>query len=110
MKYPVNKTAEWNDLFRQKNHTSLIINAMNSMQQSLNKVVLACTSIMDCQNHQLIIFDPIAIRKHLQLLFFHPKYDLWMGATPERLISMQQSYLTTMALAGTRPLGSSSWG
>ena len=33
-----------------------------------------------------------------------------MGATPERLITMQQSHLTTMALAGTRPLGSISWG
>ena len=70
------KQLEWNDLEqKQKNHTSLIIKAINSMQQSpLNKVVLAtaleCT---DCQNHQLIILnDPIAIQKHFQLSAFIP--------------------------------------
>ena len=33
-----------------------------------------------------------------------------MGATPERLITMSGNRLQTMALAGTRPYGSSEWG
>ena len=33
-----------------------------------------------------------------------------MGATPERLITMSGHRLQTMALAGTRPYGSSEWG
>lgn len=36
-------------------------------------------------------------------LWFHPKVGLWMGATPERLISVdKQLNLKTMALAGTQ--------
>ena len=36
-------------------------------------------------------------------LWFHPKVGLWMGATPERLISIDsQLNLKTMALAGTQ--------
>ena len=41
---------------------------------------------------------------------FHPDCGLWMGATPERLITMSGHHLQTMALAGTRPRGSSEWG
>ena len=41
---------------------------------------------------------------------FHPDCGLWMGATPERLITMSGHHLQTMALAGTRPYGSSEWG
>lgn len=33
-----------------------------------------------------------------------------MGSTPERLITMNGQCLQTMALAGTRPYGSSEWG
>tara|TARA_A100001015_G_scaffold62367_1_gene68746 strand:+ start:610 stop:1680 length:1071 start_codon:yes stop_codon:yes gene_type:complete len=109
------KQLEWHDLEqKQKNHTSLIIKAINSMQQSpLNKVVLA--TALECNG---LSKSPIDYFKKIlsqykntfNYLLFHPKYGLWMGATPERLITMQQSHLTTMALAGTRHLGSSSWG
>lgn len=35
-------------------------------------------------------------------LWFHPSIGLWMGATPETLISYKQGKLKTMSLAGTR--------
>jgi isochorismate synthase len=35
-------------------------------------------------------------------VWFHPKIGLWMGATPERLISISENNLKTMALAGTQ--------
>jgi isochorismate synthase len=35
-------------------------------------------------------------------LWFHPSVGLWMGATPERLISVGQNKFKTMALAGTQ--------
>ena len=109
------KQLEWNDLEqKQKNHTSLIIKAINSMQQSpLNKVVLA--TALECNGLSKSPIDYFKTilsqyKNTFNYLLFHPKYGLWMGATPERLITMQQSHLTTMALAGTRPLGSISWG
>ena len=109
------KQLEWNDLDqKQKNHTSLIINAIDSMQQSpMNKVVLATALEYNGLSKSPIDYFKTILSQYkntFNYLFFHPRYDLWMGATPERLISMQQSHLTTMALAGTRPLGSSSWG
>lgn len=34
--------------------------------------------------------------------FFHPKIGLWMGATPEQLLKVNQKELQTVALAGTQ--------
>ncbi len=35
-------------------------------------------------------------------IWFHPKIGLWMGATPEKLLSIEGNQLKTMALAGTQ--------
>jgi len=34
--------------------------------------------------------------------WFHPEIGLWMGATPERLLTVEKGKFTTMALAGTQ--------
>ncbi len=36
-------------------------------------------------------------------VWFHPGIGLWMGATPETLLTIRKGKFTTMALAGTRP-------
>lgn len=38
--------------------------------------------------------------------WYHPQLGLWMGATPELLLSVQSRELRTMALAGTTAIGS----
>lgn len=35
-------------------------------------------------------------------IWFHPKIGLWMGATPEKLLSLEKDTFKTMALAGTQ--------
>ena len=35
-------------------------------------------------------------------IWYHPKVGLWMGATPEKLVSLDYSQYKTMALAGTQ--------
>jgi len=35
-------------------------------------------------------------------LWFHPKAGIWLGATPEILLKLENSHLTTMSLAGTQ--------
>lgn len=35
-------------------------------------------------------------------LFFHPKIGLWIGATPEQLVKINQNQFETVALAGTQ--------
>ena len=46
----------------------------------------------------LIASYPTAFRS----LFFHPKIGLWMGATPEQLVKINENKFETVALAGTQ--------
>ena len=46
----------------------------------------------------LISSYPTAFR----YIFFHPKIGLWMGATPEQLVKINQNQFETVALAGTQ--------
>lgn len=36
-------------------------------------------------------------------LWYHPKVGMWLGATPEILMRLENKRLTTMSLAGTKP-------
>ena len=109
------KSIDWFDLeTTQKNHTDLILKAIASMQTSkLHKVVLATALTYNGLSKSPIEYFKSILSRYknaFNYLLFHPKHGLWMGATPERLIAMHQSQLTTMALAGTRTLGSKLWG
>lgn len=45
--------------------------------------------------------------------FYHPEIGMWMGATPEKLLSVQDNVLQTMAYAGTQKFRSETevvWG
>ena len=78
------------------------------MQQSpMNKVVLATALEYNGLSKSPIDYFKTIYQytKTPSIIAFFIQYDLWMGATPERLISMQQSHLTTMALAGTSIFG-----
>ena len=112
---PKSKEIEWLDLEKKhKEHTELIGKALSSIQESpLKKVVLA-TSLRysGALNSPLSYFKRILAQyiNTFNYLLFHPDCGVWMGATPERLITMSGHLLQTMALAGTRPYGSSEWG
>lgn len=106
---------EWLDLeSKQKKHTDLIRKTLSSIQESpLKKVVLAtCLQSNGVVNSPLSYFKRILAQytNTFNYLLFHPDFGVWMGATPERLITMSGHRLQTMALAGTRPYGSSEWG
>ena len=47
---------------------------------------------------KLITFYPTAFK----YCFFHPKIGMWMGATPEQFLRINQRALQTVALAGTQ--------
>ena len=106
---------DWLDLEnKHNNHTDLIRKALSHIQDSpLKKVVLA-TSL----EYHGAASSPFSYFKRIlseytntfNYLLFHPDYGVWMGATPERLITMSGRHLQTMALAGTRRLESSAWG
>ena len=43
-------------------------------------------------------------------LFFHPSEGFWMGASPETLLEINKTKISTMALAGTKKINDSNWG
>ena len=89
-----------------QNHINLVqkgIVAINSGK--FKKVVLSrseCVSLADS--------NPITIFKHLLSTYpsafvycwYHPKVGLWLGATPETLLKIEDNRFYTMALAGTQ--------
>jgi isochorismate synthase len=62
------------------------------------KIVLNEQISVDETFQNLIATYPTAFR----YLFFHPKIGLWMGATPERLVKINQNQFETVSLAGTQ--------
>ena len=106
---------EWLDLEnKHKEHTELIGKALSSIQESSLKKVVLATSLQynGALNSPLSYFKRILAQyiNTFNYLLFHPDCGVWMGATPERLITMSGHRMQTMALAGTRPYGSSEWG
>ena len=106
---------EWIDLeIKKNNHIELIGKALSSIQTSLlKKVVLATSLEFDGASKSPFTYFKTILSKYtntFNYLLFYPDYGVWMGATPERLITMSGRRLETMALAGTRRLGSNDWG
>ena len=109
------KEIEWLDLEnKHKEHTELIGKALSSIQESSLKKVVLATSLQynGALNSPLSYFKRILAKyiNTFNYLLFHPDCGVWMGATPERLITMSGHRLQTMALAGTRTYGSGEWG
>lgn len=84
---------------------NLVSKGVSAIQQGeLDKVVLSRKLILKEQISIVETFEnlistyPTAFR----YLFFHPKIGLWMGATPEQLVKINQNQFETVALAGTQ--------
>jgi isochorismate synthase len=88
-------------------HKKLVQKGINEIRSgNLNKVVLSTTFKVPIKD------DPVTIYTNLLALYpnafcylwYHPKAGLWLGATPEILLSTEGNNLTTMSLAGTLPV------
>lgn len=94
-------------LYSVKNeHTSLVqkgIDAINNNQ--FKKVVLSRKEIVKVSDVDLINIFQRLLQKYKNAfvyVWFHPKVGLWMGATPERLVTLTNGEFQTMALASTQ--------
>ena len=101
-KFRVDKNLE-----AKKQHISIVQDAIDFINTNqAKKIVLSRKEKVFC--NKIEVFN--VLKKMLNnyknafvYLWFHPKVGLWMGATPERLISIdKQLNLKTMALAGTQ--------
>lgn len=95
-----------NENITKEAHVKLVKRGVKAIKASeFDKVVLS-----RFQSIQVLNSNPI--RSFLQLLqnystafvycWFHPKIGLWLGATPETLLTVKDNKFETMALAGTQ--------
>lgn len=101
------KTTTINDTDDSKNrHIELVKKGIKFIDEGfVKKVVLSrCENL---KNESLDIIDTFKTMLNsydnaLVYLWFHPTIGLWMGATPERLITIERNQFRTMSLAGTQ--------
>ena len=87
-------------------HIALVSNAIKMIKDSTFKKVV----ISRKEEVVLLESNPIQLFKRLLSQYktafvycwYHPKIGLWLGATPETLLSVTGNRFTTMALAGTQ--------
>ncbi|OMP30922.1 chorismate-binding protein [Mangrovimonas sp. DI 80] len=89
-----------------RQHVDLVKEGVNAIQKGdFEKVVLS-------RQEKVVLDTPNPIELFLKLLatyptafvycWYHPKVGLWLGATPETLLKVENNRMSTMALAGTQ--------
>jgi len=88
-------------------HLHLVEKGIESINKGeLQKVVLSRKETLDLE----FPLDPLKVFKTLLnnynsafvYCWYHPKVGMWLGATPETLLSVERNRFSTMALAGTQ--------
>lgn len=93
------------DLIQKENHIDLVKKGIEAISKgSFKKVVLSRRLEVGCNTSPFELFQEILRRYNRAFcyLWYHPKIGMWLGATPEILLHLQDRQLTTMSLAGTQ--------
>ena len=95
----------------QAEHCSIVTHAIGEMKQNpdLTKVVIATTTVHEGVLSLSDTFEALceAYPDAFVFCFHTPQSGTWLGASPEKLLSQSGPRMTTSALAGTRPAGTS---
>mgnify|MGYP001108631513 CR=1 FL=1 len=87
-------------------HLQLVSKGINRITEGdIKKVVLSRKEDVQVSNFDLVTtFKRLLATYHNAFIYvwYHPKVGLWMGATPERLVTLEGNEFTTMALASTQ--------
>lgn len=103
--------------FTKEAHKQLIEKGINALNSDFKKVVLSRKEqlrLIEDSNcfdmfHRILHQYPNAFT----YLWYHPNVGMWLGATPESLMNINNSTISTMALAATQPYVNTknvSWG
>jgi isochorismate synthase len=98
----VNLTSESN---QKEAFENLVSKGVLAIQEGeFDKVVLSRKMVLKKQISIVATFQNLIATYPtvFRYLFFHPKIGLWMGATPEQLVKINQNHFETVALAGTQ--------
>lgn len=83
----------------------LVSQGIEAIQKNkFDKVVLSRKIVLKKQISIVATFQNLTATypSAFRYLFFHPRIGLWMGATPEQLVKINQDQFETVALAGTQ--------
>lgn len=89
-----------------ENHVELVKEAIISIQNGdLEKVVLSRKEVLHRPKNDVVLTFKKLLQKYTSAfvyIWYHPEIGLWMGATPETLVKIQEKRFSTMSLAGTQ--------
>ena len=99
--------TEFNSTEEEKQkHVDLVQKALKTIEKSpLQKVVLSREQIITLHSTDALEIFKSLLQKYEQAfvyIFYHPKVGIWLGASPETLLSLKRNRLKTMGLAGTQ--------
>ncbi|MAU30349.1 MAG: hypothetical protein CMC36_00355 [Flavobacteriaceae bacterium] len=98
---------------KKNSYINFIDKTINDIKSSeLEKVV--CSSIFNLKlnyNSSIEYFKKLLQLNHdaFCYLFYHPEIGVWIGASPEKLIDLNNNIVTTFALAATKKDMNQSW-
>jgi isochorismate synthase len=104
---PIIKNKELTaDAFSKENHLQLVNKAIEEIKKKqFQKVVVSRREEVSLTNFLLVeSFKRLlhTYKNAFGYVWFHPSIGLWMGATPETLLSISEDRFKTMSLAGTQ--------
>jgi isochorismate synthase len=89
-----------------ENHIKLVEKTIEEIKKKdFKKVVISRTEDVEISDFNLLeIYQKLLqnYKNAFAYVWFHPKVGLWLGATPETLLNIENSVFTTMSLAGTQ--------
>ncbi|MDC3132740.1 chorismate-binding protein [Flavobacteriaceae bacterium] len=92
------------NLFREP-FVTLVKKAKDAIaNEGLKKIVVSRAVVFQKETYPCTLFTNLLSLYPAAMISFwhHPKVGTWLGATPERLVSLEHGTLKTMALAGTQ--------
>ncbi|XRE42297.1 Isochorismate synthase [Tenacibaculum discolor] len=101
-----NNTNHSPDTAFEENHIQLVEKGIAAIKnQEFKKVVLSRKEKVELPDFNLIETFQKLLNSYptaFVYVWYHPKVGMWLGATPETLVSIKDKSFTTMALAGTQ--------
>jgi isochorismate synthase len=94
-----------NDKNVKVNFENLVQKAVLAIDASIfQKVVVSRKEMVEIHSDIITIFQKLLFqyKAAFDYCFYHPQIGLWMGATPEQFIKIEDTLLKTVALAGTQ--------
>lgn len=89
-----------------KTHIALVEKGLQNIQLAkAHKIVLSRKETLQVSNFNVVHTFKKLLNTYTNAMvyvWYHPKVGLWLGATPERLLTIKNNSFKTMALAGTQ--------